>query len=168
MRQRLHILNALREQLATRDEELVETVRRRMEENADLRGRLSRQERRLADYLVRDLLDTAETAAGTKLVSRILDNEPLNVEKSVVKALLAVDHCAFALVNLLPDRLSWTLGIPPYVSMDFREMKRQHLDPLGARGGGRPPLWQGSAPSDSFPRDLLAALYQILLETLES
>lgn len=160
-----HILGELRELTATRNEELADAVRRLQAGNAELRGYAAILERRLAESLTRDLLAATKTVAETKIVTRILDGEPLDIEKSIVKALLAVDNCAFALVNPLPDRLSWTLGVPPEFSMNFPAMKQQHLDPLGARGGGRPPLWQGSAPMDTRPSDLLAALEQILQDT---
>lgn len=166
LRQRILIMSGLREQLATRDKELLAAVKRQSEENTELRGRLLRQERRWADFLVHNMLNAAETSSGDKMVARILEGESPDVEKTVVKALLATEHCAFALVNVSPDRLTWTLGIPPEISVDFKELKQKHLDPLGARGGGRPPLWQGSAPQDTSPTDLLTALEQILQSVL--
>jgi len=162
LRRRVELMNRLREHLATRDTDLPDAVQRLQAENANLRGRLGGLERRLAEFLVRDLLAGAETTTGMATVSRILAGESPEMEKTLVKALLAAENTAFALVNPLPDRVSWTLGIPGDKSLDFRELKQIRLDPLGARGGGRPPLWQGSAPADTSPADLLSALQQIL------
>lgn len=164
---RVELVSRLRDHLATRDEDLPNAVRRLQAENTDMRGRLGDLERRLAEILVRDLLAGAETAAGVATVSRILAEESLEMEKTLVKALLAVEHTAFALVNPLPGRISWTLGIPGDKTLDFRGLKQKHLDPLDARGGGRPPLWQGSAPADTSPADLLSALQQMLVSMVK-
>jgi len=160
LEQRLAILEDLRELNATRDEELADAVRRLQETASDLRSRLAQLERRLADRLADELLD-----APAHRIHRILENESADMEKSLVKSLLAAASHDFALVNVLPDRLSWSLGLPRGGSVDFRDARQRYLDPLGARGGGRPPLWQGSAPADASPRDLLDALERILQES---
>ena len=53
------------------------------------------------------------------------------------------------LVGLNKDRIFWLILDGREEHIDFSLLEKQILFPLGAKGGGRPPIWQGSVNADS-------------------
>ena len=164
LRSRVRIMSGLRASLGTNDDELGEAVARLTREAGELRADMGRIEIRLADLLVREMAGSAKKihSNGPEVIARILDHERPNVVKSAVKELLARKGTAFVVINTQDEGMTWSMGVPEGVPLDFANLRKQVLDGFGARGGGRPPLWQGSAPDPTRAPDLLEALEQAL------
>jgi alanyl-tRNA synthetase len=122
--------------------ELPARVEQMQEEIASLR----RQVRDLQRAAVYRFLDESEPADNGPL-ALVLDGADMNLLRDSIKRLQKRAVGLAALVGVhqdQPEKIFWCILDDRERAAAFEDIKRSVLDPMGARGGGKAPLWQGS------------------------
>ncbi|MFP4644995.1 MAG: alanyl-tRNA editing protein [Spirochaetales bacterium] len=74
-------------------------------------------------------------------------DDPADLRKTA-EALSEHRSLAFALATKSEKGLVWIVGCGPDVSIDVKELKQRAFAAINAKGGGKPPLFQGKGDSD--------------------
>ncbi len=105
------------------------------------------ESRRLGDRITalvaEQLIENAETRPGTSLVTAEFAEEPKGFLRGVIEHLVERPGMAACLVNRTGDQVQWTIGLSTGSELRFDEARDKVLPIIGAKGGGRPPIWQG-------------------------
>ncbi len=83
--------------------------------------------------------DVPEVRAATAR----LDGESAGFLRLVAETLVETRGLAFCLIAQDSERVHWSMGAGPDTSIDFTRLRQELLPRIEAKGGGRPPLWQG-------------------------
>lgn len=115
-----------------------ERIEQGQAEAQDLRGELRRMRERLAVAMWRQAHD------DTRPVQRLaLEDEDSELFTAVVEA-AATDPATIAVLgNQVGSDLQWALVVGTGHPFPATELRKQVLEPSGARGGGKPPIWRG-------------------------
>lgn len=83
--------------------------------------------------------------------------------KKVMKELLKRDNAVICLVDVLADKLQWSIGCSENIDLPFQEIKNDLLPLIDGKGGGRPPLWQGTGRKTGQVDEFLAGFKSLVL-----
>ncbi len=135
---------------------------RKLEQIRDLRQQLQTAEMYSASLLMKMLIDKAELCSGVHIVAGDLSDEPKGVFSRLSETLPgepALVLCAVQKVG--EDDLRWIAAANREDLIKFDEFKRILFPIIGAKGGGRPPVWQGKGSLPDRSGEFLAAFRKL-------
>ena len=105
-------------------------------------------EQRLAEALAGSLIANAKQIRAIRFFSASLQEQSPALFAAIAARLAATPNICACIVNLAPqqEKMRWAICDS---SATFDNDSLRALLPPGARGGGRPPLWQGSGVQDN-------------------
>ena len=160
-RQTSDIASRLGSMLSAQPHELVERVEKQEARirDADLENRRLRE--RLHELVARSLLTDAEPAHGRRVVTAEFDDEPRDFLRGLAERLVSTTGVAACLVNRDGERLHWSIGLAPGSGLAFDAMRDELLPLIEAKGGGKPPIWQGIGTRPGGAQAFLAAFKEL-------
>jgi alanyl-tRNA synthetase len=78
------------------------------------------------------------------VVTHLFQGEERPVFQAVLSALAQKADLIAALANRDGENAQWAI-CATIDGFDFEKAREELLDPIGGKGGGRPPIWQGVA-----------------------
>jgi len=156
------LIQHMKKILSCSSEELVYKTSQVMEEKKQLIRDSALLETRLSAEIVRSLMQAvSEDNHNPRVMSHIF-NESEQLVSQVVKKLLNEKHLIFCIVNQGKDNFSWNIGKTADMAFDFDEIRDALLLPVSGKGGGRAPLWKGTA-EDPAKTALFVSTFKSLL-----
>ncbi len=83
-----------------------------------------------------------------RFVSDLTGGEDPGDLRTTAESLVEYDRLAFVLGTWSDKGLIWIIGFGPGITIDLKELKKKAFPAIGAKGGGKPPLFQGKAELD--------------------
>ena len=160
------IVSRLCSDLSAQPDEIVERVQK---QEARIReGELEnrRLRKRLYELVAHSLEADAQIVHGQRIVTAEFHDEPKDFLRGVAEELVAQTGVAACLTNHTGDQLQWTIGIAPGSSLSFAELRDELFPIIEAKGGGKPPLWQGVGGRTAGTHEFLAAFRRLGEEKL--
>lgn len=112
-------------------------------------GRVLTLEQKLSSSLVKEV--SKKEINSKQFIFHCFENEDSKIVKEVVKKLLSCENSVFFIGNRIKDHLLWQVGSSSDLKFDFTSLRKSFLELVNGRGGGKAPLWQGTAENkDSF------------------
>jgi alanyl-tRNA synthetase len=135
----------LRTILGTREDNFTRKATEIQEELVSLKRKVNWLSGRLADTTAQQMVDAHEPRekSGIRVIAQSWQEEDDQLLKQVLKNLLGREKLQACLVNILPDRVLWSIGCSEDAIFPFNDVKKELLPIIEGKGGGRPPLWQG-------------------------
>lgn len=90
-----------------------------------------------------------ETKGTVKPESIVLEGEDDDVFKAIGEIASERTDRRLLLVNRKRDSLNWTIFVGSDFPFPQNALRKQVLTPVGAKGGGKPPLWRGIIPGNA-------------------
>jgi alanyl-tRNA synthetase len=115
-----------------------------------------RLSRRIHELVARSLLAEAEPEEGQRTITAAFDDEPRDFLRGVAEELVRSTGVAVCLTNHADGRVQWTVGIAPGCAVSFDDLRDDLLPVIDAKGGGRPPIWQGVGTRAGAAQEFLA------------
>jgi len=91
-----------------------------------------------------------------------LGEEDADKLRSVVEHVVTTHHRPAAVVAADGERLRWCIGVPEDRAFAFNELRERLLPPIGGKGGGKPPYWQGVGEKPEGAETLFAEFRKLL------
>jgi alanyl-tRNA synthetase len=139
---RVEVCGALTELTSSPLEELPRRVEEILQENSRRQAALKETNRRIADFLTREILDRKQ---NNILTASLRENK--EVFREISQILTRVEDLRFCLTNIPPEepeRIFWYMGHGDGGTLPFGELKGDLLPLIQGKGGGKPPLYQGA------------------------
>lgn len=156
-RQKDKIISALKPVLSTGEDMFVRKTEELKEEILSAKRKYNSIENRLAGTIARNLSEDPRNRLGAcRVISQTWQEEDDSLIKKIVKNLLKGEKTLVCFVNILPGRLQWTIGSSEDITFPFAGIKNELLTIIDGKGGGRPPLWQGTGLKAEKAGELLA------------
>ena len=73
-----------------------------------------------------------------------------------MKNLIKREKVLVCLVNVFTDKLRWIIGCSDDMSLPFNDINSELLSVIDGKGGGRPPIWQGTGVKPGRADDFLS------------
>jgi len=141
------ITTALVERFSAQVPDLLERIQSGMEELIALRRRAGLLESRLAESTALRVLEEGKKISvgriSVNLISLELQGEGKDFLKNLAGGLPQDVPWAFCSVNHLEGSFQWLIAVSEGLSFDFNSRRQVLMEPIGGKGGGRPPVWQG-------------------------
>ncbi len=165
-REKDKIISALRPVLGTREDRFVQKASELQEELLVYKRKCSWLENRLADRIAQDLYKNPQSRGetGCRVITESWREEDDQLIKKIIKSLLKGEKVLVCLVNVLTDKLQWSIGCSGDITFPFDELKDDLLAIIDGKGGGRYPLWQGTGKNPQAAGDFLKSFTSIVLE----
>lgn len=157
-RQKDKIIYELKTVLGTHVENYVNKTKELQEELIETKRKTNWLENRLADTMADHLYERREG----NIVTGSWQSEDSNLIKKIMKSLLKRENIVVCLLNIFPDRLLWSIGCSEGMDFPFNEVKGELLSIIDGKGGGRPPLWQGTGSKPDAADAFLERLKSII------
>ncbi len=133
--------------LSAQPHQLVERVGMQEQRVRTAELEIRRLNERLHELIAERLLDEARrvssTDTGPAVATGSFADEPKDMLRGVTERLVEVPGLAVCLVNRSGGLLQWSIGAGPGSAVDFDSIRGELLPMIDAKGGGRPPIWQG-------------------------
>ena len=147
-------------ELSAKPDEIVNRVRQLSERirsvEYELRGAKSREH----EMVSRSLLTHAEPDRGQRVITAEFSGEDSDYLRGLVELLVEQTGVCVCLTNAADGRLYWCAGVAAGARFRFDEVRKELLEFIGGKGGGRPPIWQGVGSADGDIAGFLAAFKQ--------
>lgn len=135
------IIRSLCAMQSARPSELVSKVKDITENLTEERQRNSALRIKLAEYMIQ-----SELGGGNPVVAMSLEAGSIDI-LSFAQAADAFTDLALCVISEGSDKELWLILLKGrYEQLDFSLVRKELLSKIGAKGGGRPPLFQGMAP----------------------
>ncbi|MCP5106623.1 MAG: hypothetical protein GY950_24780 [bacterium] len=140
------IIRELKTVLATNEEMFAQKAEELKEEIINQKKKNNRLENRLAETIAQNLYNERKTPprSGFAVIAQSLQAEDDYLVKKIMKILVKKENLLVCLVNVLPEKLQWSIGCSDDVTFPFDDLKSRLLPVIDGKGGGRHPLWQGT------------------------
>jgi alanyl-tRNA synthetase len=142
--------------LSAQPPELVDRVRRQEERVREAEAALKKERQRACRYAAEMLQEAAVTAGDRRIVTHHYHNEAKDFIPGIAKELSADGNLVACLTNATDDRLQWVVVAGAAVDLDFGEVRDRLLPLIDAKGGGKPPMWQGIGSRPEASRQFLS------------
>ncbi len=130
--------------LSVKEDELEERSRRLLEELQGARKEISALRKEKAASAARSLVQQAEsTESGIFFTAGRFEGEEKDVLRSIAEGLDPEGPMLAVLTNELPDGVQWLVHAAGGLDFPFSSHSGELLAPIGGKGGGKPPTWQG-------------------------
>ena len=150
---RVEVCDALTELTSAPLEELPRRVEEILQESNRRQTALKEANRRTAEVLARELLSRAE---GDILTAPLRENK--EVFREISQILTRQERLRFCITNIPadePEKIFWFMGHGAEESLPFGTIKAALLPLIDAKGGGKPPLYQGAGNLPGGESDFL-------------
>jgi len=164
-RKKDNIIAGLKSALSTNEEMFVRKVKELQDEIIEMKRKNNRIENRLAEIAAHSLYENRRQEAGSpdSIITASWDEEDGNFIKKVMKELMKRDNVIICLINISADRLQWSIGCSENINVPFQEIKNNLLPMIDGKGGGRPPLWQGTGVNTGLVDEFFAGFKSLVL-----
>ncbi|TVR62250.1 MAG: hypothetical protein EA426_02020 [Spirochaetaceae bacterium] len=144
------ITAALTELLSAKPPEIVGRVTATIDALKNAEYQVRGLTERLASAHARDLIERAEkTPTGTRVVAQEL-TDGKEYARSLAEAVAAESQTAACLVSRdEAGRVLWWIAASDDAGLDWTAVRRDLFPIIDAKGGGRPPVWQGVGEGDT-------------------
>lgn len=131
------LFSARQHEILPKIEELMSTL----QEEKKLYNRL---ENRLLKYQIKDMFQNAEKIGDVAFITSIFENESKDFLKNMVNIIDTDEKYLICLINKKDSDFQWVIAAGG-IDLPFTSMRQELLKIINARGGGKPPVWQGAA-----------------------
>jgi alanyl-tRNA synthetase len=139
---------------------------RKLEQIRELRQQLQGAEGYGASLLMRMFLDNAELCCGVRIAAADLSDEPRWILSRLADALPEEPALVLCAVQKVGEGdLRWFAAANREHLIRFDEFKRVLFPVIEAKGGGRPPVWQGKGSLPDRSGEFLAAFRKFAAES---
>ncbi len=152
------IISALRFVLSTNEDMFVQKTRELQEEILTYKRKCNRIKNRLAETIAQNLSKDQQDQVGTtcRVITQSWKDENDHLMMKIMKNLIKREKVLVCLVNVLTDKLQWIIGCSDDMSFPFNDIKHELLPVIDGKGGGRPPIWQGTGVKPGRADDFLS------------
>jgi alanyl-tRNA synthetase len=138
------LVGRLCELYSVKEDELEERSRRLLDELEGARKEISALRKERAASAARILTEEAESMeSGISFIAVRFEGEEKNVLRSIAEALAPEGPMLAVLTNELPEGVQWLVHAAVGLDFPFSAHSKELLAPIGGKGGGKPPTWQG-------------------------
>lgn len=140
------IISELKYILSTREDMFVQKTKELNEEILTYKRKCNVIENQLTETIAKNLYKDQQnkTRSSCRIIIESWKEENDYLIKKIMKNLLKRGKIMVCFVNVFPDKLQWSIGCSDDLSFPFNEIKNELLSIINGKGGGRPPLWQGT------------------------
>lgn len=151
------IISGLKSTLSTKEEMFVQKVKELQDEIIEAKRKNNRIENRLAEITANSLYEShsEQDDLPYRIITASRNEEDGSISKRVMKELLKRNNVVVCLIDVLTDKLQWSIGCSENIILPFQEIKNDLLSMVDGKGGGRPPLWQGTGTNTGQVDDFL-------------
>ncbi len=150
------ITGALVAELSAKPQEIVQRVRQLGERVKGLEYEVRGAKQREYDLVTRSLLEDSEPDRGQRVITAEFTDEASDYIRGLAEILVEQTGVCACLTNRADDRLYWCVGVAAGARFRFEDAKADLLSLIAAKGGGRPPIWQGVGAADGDVQGFLA------------
>jgi alanyl-tRNA synthetase len=159
-------LGRLADLLKVKREEVTERVERLLEENRELRRRISQMESRMASSRVADLIDSAQEIEGVRVVAHAFSGVTVETLRGMVDELKnRMGSVVAVLGSDLNGKAVFVAGVTPDLverGLKAGDIVREVAKVTGGGGGGRPEMAQAGGRDASKLSEAIEAVPQIV------
>jgi alanyl-tRNA synthetase len=141
--------------LSAKPDSVAVQVETKLEQLRELQAQCREAEKLMAKMLLDWEFDQVD--AGQRAVITLdLTGYPEGILKAITAEVSEREGFALCAVQNVDDgKIRWVIAVSPEITRDFSPFK-EHLFPIiSAKGGGRPPLWQGAGTKSERAQDFL-------------
>ena len=146
MAHKQQVVSELTSHLTTSEDELLASVERLEAEGKRLRKALSEAQMALLEHEVAQWQEEALSVNGLRTVSKVFTDRDVNVVREAARRLTEASGFV-ALLAISGPRPQLVFASSEDVAADMGQLMRTACAAIGGKGGGRPHLAQGGAPS---------------------
>lgn len=139
-REKHHSISAVAELFSARPDQTPGRVSALIDEIKEKNGVLRRRAERIADAAI------AALHVDSRPQSLILTGEDEDIFRAIAERSTTDETRRLVVCNLGRDRIDWAIVVGARHPFPADVLRRELLAPLGAKGGGKPPLWRGVIP----------------------
>lgn len=155
---RLSVLFSARQhEIMPKIEELINNL----QEEKKLYNRL---ESRFLKYQIKDMFQDAEKIGDVSFVTAKFENESKDFLINMINIIDTDDRYLICLINKKVSNFQWVVAAGG-IDFPFTSMRQELLKIINARGGGKPPVWQGVADNPDGLDSFFNALRSGLMKT---
>ncbi|NBC30499.1 MAG: hypothetical protein GVY29_10995 [Spirochaetes bacterium] len=144
-RLKTQVTSELTDLLSVQPAEIPERTRSLVSKLSDREWQIQNLRRRIAALVADSLVAESSAAETAGPVLGRLAEEDADMLRDVAERVVEAHGRVVALVAPQESRLLWCIGVTSDRGFDFNAVRRELLDPIGGKGGGKPPFWQGIA-----------------------
>jgi len=160
------IIAGLRTELNTNDSDILVKLGQINQELVTAQREQHRLEQRLAHVLAESLYSDREPAPDLPFdwIMVCFNQEDDQLIREIAKDLVnRPGPLAVCLTNRSKNRYSWLIGCSETVDLPFSQLHKDLFARTQAKGGGRPPIWQGIGHNPSLAEEFGHVLKSILV-----
>jgi alanyl-tRNA synthetase len=152
------IVQSLSRLYSAKEPEIVEQSEKRLDQLKELQQRYLSLERRYTAALLAQAIEAAEELGGIRVAALDLTGENPGFLKGLAKALPQERPAALCAVQEQEHgELQWLITVTEGVPFDAAVMRGTLFPLIGAKGGGKPPVWQGKGTEAAGKQQFLSA-----------
>ena len=155
------VVRGLGEYLSAQPQQIDERVRRQEDRIRDTETALKRERGRIYRLIADSLISDEETHRGRRTITAEFLDEEKELLRGVSKVLSEQTGVAACLTNRLDDQRQWSIVIAPGAGVEYGELRDELFPLIEARGGGKPPMWQGMGTNPTAAGAFLAAFKRL-------
>ncbi len=138
------ILSRLSTLFSARQHEILPKVEELISNFHEEKKLYNRLESKLLKYHIKDLFQSGLKIGDVSFITSIFENESKTFLKNIVNAIDTDDRYLICLINKNSSDFQWIVAAGG-IDFPFAGMRQELLRLINARGGGKPPVWQGVA-----------------------
>ena len=142
--EKISILSRLSTLFSARQHEILPKIEELLNNFQEEKKLYSRLENRFLKYQVKDMFQDAPKIGDISFITSIFENESKDFLKNMVNIIDNNDKYLICFINKRESDFQWILAAGG-IDFPFAGMRQELLRLINARGGGKPPVWQGVA-----------------------
>ena len=145
-------------------QELTRAARQKSEQVKDLQAQVTALEKELALQLIAQEFSSGMTYNNILVTAVDLSDRPAGILKTISKNLPEGKDYYLCMVQENGDgKLQWLIAAGGAAGIDFPTVRNELFPLIGAKGGGRPPVWQGIGDRPDGKDAFLAAFRKMVI-----
>ena len=161
----LGIVKEFGTRLSSPPEKLVEALEAKLLSYQEALRDIQTCEQLLAERMIQSAVEQACTVTAGKVVVLLLEQSRNGLLKRCIDALPDAEPMAFCGVQRLAQGgLQWAIAAKGEFPLDFSRIKAELFPVIAAKGGGKPPVWQGKGDSEAAAEAFLDGFVKLLKE----
>ena len=152
------IISSLTSVLSTNEDMFVQKTRELQEEILTYKRKFNRIKNRLSETIAQNLYKGQQNQVGStcRIITESWNDENNYLIMKIMKNLIKREKVLVCLLNVFTDKLRWIIGCSDDMSLPFNDIKSELLSVIDGKGGGRPPIWQGTGVKPGRADDFLS------------